>query len=141
MCANSGQEDNGYGVRFLLGRVSDAYLQRVAIQRGYAVVVWRGPPHVVEPTQLPEGEASAYWADVLDAAKAIEDHFQPVKMNYQTLGNALPHLHTHVIPRYLDDPSPGMPLPFPAPGDDPGVLPEDELQAAIHDLSRFVQPS
>lgn len=140
MCANSGRDDNGHGVRFLTGRVSDAYLQRVALQPGYAVVVWRGP-HVAEPTQLSEGQSGAYWADVLDAAKAIEHHFQPVKMNYQTLGNALPHLHTHVIPRYKEDPSPGMPLPFPAPGEDLGVLPEDDLQAVVRELSNFVRSS
>ena len=140
MCESSGRDDSGYGVRFLRGRVSDAYLQRAAIQRGYAVVVWNGP-HVAEPTQLSEGEAGAYWADVLDAAKAIEHHFRPVKMNYQTLGNAVPHLHTHVMPRYEDDPSPGMPFPFPAPGEDPGVLPEDDLQAAIRELTRFANRS
>jgi diadenosine tetraphosphate (Ap4A) HIT family hydrolase len=24
-----------------------------------------------------------------------------------TLGNTVPHLHTHVLPRYQDDPAPG----------------------------------
>lgn len=33
-------------------------------------------------------------------------------MNFQTLGNALPHLHTHIVPRYIGDPAPGEPLPF-----------------------------
>ena len=33
-------------------------------------------------------------------------------MNYLTLGNALPHLHTHLVPRQADDPVPGGPLPF-----------------------------
>jgi diadenosine tetraphosphate (Ap4A) HIT family hydrolase len=35
------------------------------------------------------------------------------KMNYDLLGNSLPHLHTHVLPRYADDPKPGWPFPFP----------------------------
>jgi len=43
-------------------------------------------------------------------AKAIEARFQPIKMNYLTLGNWVPHLHTHVVPRYLDDPAPGGPI-------------------------------
>ena len=34
-------------------------------------------------------------------------------MNYETLGNSLPHLHTHVMPRYADDPKPGWPFPHP----------------------------
>ena len=36
-----------------------------------------------------------------------------MKVNYDILGNSLPHLHTHVIPRYADDPKPGWPFPFP----------------------------
>ena len=43
---------------------------------------------------------------------------QPVKLNYDLLGNSLPHLHTHVVPRYADDPKPGWPFPFPE--DEPG---------------------
>ena len=34
----------------------------------------------------------------------------PVKMNYMTLGNTVPHLHTHVVPRYQGDPAPGGPI-------------------------------
>jgi diadenosine tetraphosphate (Ap4A) HIT family hydrolase len=134
MCANADRDDTGFGIRFWRGRVSDAYLQRAAIQRGYTVVIWRGR-HIVEPTQLTDDEAGAYWADVLAVARAIESRFKPVKMNYQTQGNALPHLHSHVIPRYEDDPRPGLPFPFPDPGSDPGVFPESELQAAVVELS------
>jgi diadenosine tetraphosphate (Ap4A) HIT family hydrolase len=112
MCRNVTEVDTGFGVRFLRGRVANAFLQRAAIQRGYAVVVWAGR-HVAEPTQLTDAEASAYWADVLETGRAIEQVFRPLKMNYETLGNALPHLHTHVIPRYEQDPRPGRPFPFP----------------------------
>src|SRR5688500_13955587 len=98
MCGNAGERDTGFGIRFFRGRVANAFLQRAAIQQGYTIVVWAGR-HVVEPTELTPDEAGAYWADVLTAARAIEQHFQPVKMNYETLGNTLPHLHTHVIPR------------------------------------------
>ena len=138
MCAEAGPEDTGFGLRFFAGRVSNAYLQRPAIQPGYTVVVWTRP-HVVEPTELSEENASAYWADVLDAARAIEAHFQPVKMNYQTLGNALPHLHTHVIPRYPDDPKPGEPLPFP--DAEPGFIPEEEFTSTVESLRHFANPS
>lgn len=136
MCAEDGPEDTGFGLRFLAGRVSNAYLQREAIQPGYTVVVWTRP-HVVEPTELPPDHATAYWADVLDAGRLIEEHFGPVKMNYQTLGNALPHLHTHVIPRYADDPAPGRPLPFPE--GRPGTIPEAQLTQAVTALRALAQ--
>lgn len=61
--------------------------------------------------------------DESDAGLRI--HFHPLKINYQTLGNRVPHLHTHVTPRYRDDPAPGAPLP-----DGPNVpRPEREWRA------------
>ena len=50
------------------------------------------------------------------------------------LGNSLPHLHTHVIPRYADDPKPGWPFPFPE--DEPGQIDEDELRGDVEALRR-----
>jgi diadenosine tetraphosphate (Ap4A) HIT family hydrolase len=128
MCAEDGPEDTGFGLRLLESRVSTAYLQREAIQPGYAVVVWTSP-HVVEPTELSPDDAAAYLADALDAGRLIEAHFAPVEINYQTLGNALPHLHAHVIPRYADDGAPGRPLPFPE--GRPGTIPEAELTETV----------
>lgn len=112
MCAQGRPEETEHGARFLAGDVSDAYLQKADIQRGYSVVVWRGR-HVAEPTELSDDETTAYWLEVLRAGKAIESVLGPVKLNYDLLGNSLPHLHTHVVPRYADDPRPGWPFPFP----------------------------
>ena len=57
--------------------------------------------------------------------RAIEVAFSPVKLNYDLLGNTLPHLHTHIVPRYADDPRPGWPFPFPDP--DPSPMPAERL--------------
>jgi diadenosine tetraphosphate (Ap4A) HIT family hydrolase len=108
------------------GDVSDAYLQRAAVQRGYTLVVWRGR-HIAEPTELSPEEASQYWAELLRVARGLETHLDPVKLNYNFLGNEVPHLHAHVLPRYADDPRPGWPFPFP--DGDPGLLPEDQFRA------------
>jgi diadenosine tetraphosphate (Ap4A) HIT family hydrolase len=82
---------------------------------------------VAEPTQLPTEQSAGLWLDTLRAGAAIERHLRPVKLNYLTLGNALPHLHTHIVPRYADDPVPGHPLPFDFL--DNQRQPEDRLQA------------
>jgi diadenosine tetraphosphate (Ap4A) HIT family hydrolase len=37
-------------------------------------------------------------------ARAIELSCRPHKLNYELLGNQVPHLHWHLFPRYLDDP-------------------------------------
>lgn len=41
------------------------------------------------------------------AAQALERAFSAVKMNFELLGNAVPHLHCHIKPRYYGDPPPG----------------------------------
>jgi len=47
---------------------------------------------------------------MIDAAQAIERVFNPAKMNFQLLGNAVPHLHAHIVPRHYGDPAPGRPI-------------------------------
>ncbi|MGE0702608.1 MAG: HIT domain-containing protein [Vicinamibacterales bacterium] len=42
----------------------------------------------------------------------IESGFNPCHTNYMRLGNVTPHLHMHVVPRYLDDTAPERPLPW-----------------------------
>jgi diadenosine tetraphosphate (Ap4A) HIT family hydrolase len=128
MCANQGMEDSGWGVRFLQGGYADVFLQRSGVVRGYAVAIWKHR-HVAEPTQLPAEQAAGFWLDTLRAGAAIERHLHPVKLNYLTLGNALPHLHTHIVPRYADDPVPGHPLPFDLLDD--RRQPEDRLHADV----------
>jgi diadenosine tetraphosphate (Ap4A) HIT family hydrolase len=124
MCAEGRPESTPHGVRFFAGEVCDAYLVRADIQRGLSIVVWRGR-HVAEPTELSDEEASAYGREVLAVGRAVKTTFSAVKMNYNLLGNWVPHLHTHVVPRYPDDPRPGWPFPFPEP--DPGPMPEERL--------------
>jgi diadenosine tetraphosphate (Ap4A) HIT family hydrolase len=112
MCSEGRPEETRLGARVFAGDVSDAYLQRADIQRGYTVSIWRGR-HVVEPTELNEEEAATYWLEVVRVARSLEEHFRPMKTNYEVLGNSLPHLHTHLVLRYADDPRPGWPFPFP----------------------------
>ncbi|HVV75903.1 MAG TPA: HIT family protein [Mycobacteriales bacterium] len=76
---------------------------------GYCVVAWNGQ-HVAEAFALSKDQSAAYWADVSRVARAIDRVFQPMKINLMTLGNWVPHLHTHIVPRYADDPAPGNPI-------------------------------
>jgi len=59
---------------------------------------------------------------------------KPRHVNYLLLGNSVPHLHVHVVPWYLDDSAPGMPLPWA-----PSLVPEDVFDrqfTQLRDLSR-----
>jgi diadenosine tetraphosphate (Ap4A) HIT family hydrolase len=134
-CEEGRPQSTEGGVRFFAGEVCDAYLVRSDIQRGLTIAIWRGR-HVAEPTELTDAEAAAYGREVLQVGRAIERALQPVKLNYDLLGNSVPHLHTHIVPRYADDPRPGWPFPFPDP--DPAPMPEGRLQADVELLRRAV---
>jgi diadenosine tetraphosphate (Ap4A) HIT family hydrolase len=110
MCASGRPESDDYGVRIRKSEHTDAYLQRADIQPGYTLIIWRGR-HVTEPTELSDAAAHAYWNDVLTVARALMTRYKPLKMNYETLGNSIPHLHTHLIPRFAADPAPARPFP------------------------------
>ena len=142
MCESGRPDANEYGIRIHAGQYTDAYLQRADVQRGYTVVIWRGR-HVNEPTDLTEEEAAGYWAEVLAVARALISNYEPLKMNYETLGNSVPHLHTHLVPRYTDDPRPGEPFPLTAKQPDAKV-PESRLRGEatiLRKLLGYEQPS
>lgn len=132
MCAGGRLDETEYGIRIKAGQYSDAYLQKKGKVRGYTVVIWR-ERHVAEPTELSWDEAAGYWREVLAAARALEEHYRPVKMNIEMLGNTTPHLHAHLRPRYLDDPAPFGPLPH-EPGYPP--FPAAQLRADAEALKR-----
>jgi diadenosine tetraphosphate (Ap4A) HIT family hydrolase len=42
--------------------------------------------------------------EVSTVAKALHNQFQPEKINYELLGNMVPHIHWHLVPRFSHDP-------------------------------------
>ncbi len=111
LCGIIGVPDSDWGRRFFTGQYADAYLPKAGSVPGYTVVVWNGP-HVAEPTQLSPAEAAGFWQDMLRVGAAVEQLVEHAKMNYQLLGNSVPHLHAHIVPRPLLDPAPHRPLPW-----------------------------
>jgi diadenosine tetraphosphate (Ap4A) HIT family hydrolase len=111
-------------------------LQRFAPLPGYTIVVWRGR-HVAEPTDLTEEEARVYGVEVLVVARALLEHFHPAQVNYLTLGNQIPHVHTNVVLRYVDDPAPGGLIDL----NSPGEVADDELEAQATALRRRLHPA
>ena len=37
-------------------------------------------------------------------ARRLAELFRPDKINYELLGNMVPHMHWHLVPRFTDDP-------------------------------------
>jgi diadenosine tetraphosphate (Ap4A) HIT family hydrolase len=74
---------------------------------GFARVVWNA--HVREVSDLPDADRLLLNDAVWRVEQAVREVMQPLKVNVASLGNVVPHLHWHVIPRYADD------AHFPAP--------------------------
>jgi diadenosine tetraphosphate (Ap4A) HIT family hydrolase len=108
MCG-PGADETPHGLRVFEGRWADGYIGRHPVRPGYSYVVWKGR-HVAEPTELTADESAGFWADVARVAAAVDEEYQPAKMNWFSLGNGVPHLHVHLVPRPVDDARPGWPV-------------------------------
>jgi diadenosine tetraphosphate (Ap4A) HIT family hydrolase len=68
---------------------------------GFCRVVWNA--HVREMTDLSTSERSHLMNVVFDTESALRVLLHPHKMNLASLGNQVPHLHWHVVPRFVSD--------------------------------------
>src|SRR5512140_2040898 len=68
---------------------------------GFCRVVWN--THVREMTDLSEPDRAHLMKVVFAAEEALRFLLRPDKMNVASLGNLVPHVHWHVIPRFADD--------------------------------------
>jgi diadenosine tetraphosphate (Ap4A) HIT family hydrolase len=59
--------------------------------------------HVREMTDLPASEREHVLRVVFALETALREMLHPDKMNVASLGNMVPHVHWHVIPRFVDD--------------------------------------
>lgn len=69
---------------------------------GYCILVSR--IHAAELHHLPTDVRRAFLDEMVILGQAIDVAFQPRKLNCESLGNQVPHLHWHLFPRRHDDP-------------------------------------
>ncbi|MEW7849987.1 HIT family protein [Massilia aurea] len=74
---------------------------------GFCRVIWHD--HVREMSDLSLDDRLLVNEAVFRVEQAVREVMQPLKINVASLGNVVPHLHWHIIPRYADD------AHFPAP--------------------------
>lgn len=111
ICDEGRPELTDHGVRIFMGHHVDAYVGRRGAQPGYVVAIWRGR-HVTDLGDLTPQELAGFWNEVVTVSGAMERHYRPRKLNYEVLGNQLPHLHAHITARFAEgDVAPGGPLP------------------------------
>lgn len=69
---------------------------------GFCRVIWNR--HAAEMTDLDPGDRGHLMAVVFAVEAALREVSSPRKVNLASLGNQVPHVHWHVIPRFEDDP-------------------------------------
>ena len=66
--------------------------------RGYCVLISK--IHAHEIYQMPPDAARTLFDEMRLCAEAIATVAKPWKMNYECLGNSVPHVHWHLFPRF-----------------------------------------
>jgi diadenosine tetraphosphate (Ap4A) HIT family hydrolase len=59
--------------------------------------------HAREMTDLAPADRTRLMETVFAVESALREVMQPLKINLASLGNMVPHVHWHVIPRYEGD--------------------------------------
>jgi len=116
--------------------VSSLYLTKNQTYRGQCQLIF-DPRHVARVDQLSHAEWSSLAEDLFTAQQAVVRTVKPDHINIESLGNVVPHLHWHIIPRYLGDPMWGAPVwrvPLETMPDT--RLPDDERAALIAQLQK-----
>ncbi|MDC8448856.1 MAG: HIT family protein [Nitrospira sp.] len=88
--------------------LSKAYLHDDQFFPGWTVLVFQR--HATELFQLAPTERFQLIEEVNRVAKTVAEIYQAQKINYELLGNQLPHIHWHIIPRPANDPAPLEPV-------------------------------
>lgn len=69
---------------------------------GYTLLFTR--QHVTELFHLDRAVRSGLMEEVSRVAEALFTLFRPDKINYELLGNMVPHIHWHLVPRHATEP-------------------------------------
>lgn len=89
--------------------VASLYLNKNQTYRGHCQLIF-DLRHAARPDQLTLEEWTAFSDDLYRAQGVIQRVTNADHVNLESLGNMVPHLHWHVVPRYRDDVRWGSPI-------------------------------
>jgi diadenosine tetraphosphate (Ap4A) HIT family hydrolase len=110
------------------------YLNEDQFFKGYCILEYKR--HAKELFDLTDEARNLYIKHLSLAAKALQKAFNPDKINYELLGNKVPHLHWHIIPRFKEDPAwsdPVWSMPH-----DPLKPPADRINQFVSDIQKYL---
>lgn len=116
--------------------LSKAYLHDDQFFTGWTVVVFQR--HATELFHLAPTERIQLMEEVNRVAKALAQAYGARKINYELLGNQLPHIHWHIIPRLANDPAPLEPV-WRVPHE-PALHTGAELHSDIQRIQQALEP-
>ncbi len=113
--------------------------------RGWCVLVLKS--HHEHLAALPLSRQMSIFEDVSRVAAAIRSVFPasgkdgaPPRINYECLGNLVPHIHWHIIPRHADDPDPTKAVWTWPDSQLKGAMTQEERTDLITKLRAVLQP-
>lgn len=80
--------------------VSQLFLFKEQSYTGRCNVVYKD--HGIEFHELSDVDRNAFMSDVSKVGKAIQQAFNPTKINYGAYSDTLTHIHMHIAPKYKD---------------------------------------
>jgi diadenosine tetraphosphate (Ap4A) HIT family hydrolase len=93
--------DNDADLRVTELEHSFVVLNRDQFFPGYTLLFTK--QHATELFHLDRAVRSGMMEEVSRVAEALFTLFQPDKINYELLGNMVPHIHWHLVPRRSDE--------------------------------------
>lgn len=117
--------------------LSRAYLHEDQFFPGWTVVVLKH--HATELFHLAPTERTQLIEEVNLVAKTLAQVYGAKKINYELLGNQLPHIHWHIIPRLVSDPAPLEPVWLVQ--HEPKLASGIDLQSRVQRLQQAIQSS
>lgn len=95
LCARQDEDVLWHDERLRVIAVDDSGLP------GFCRVIWQA--HVGEMTDLDQSDRDHLMHAVFAVERSLRQCLDPDKINLASLGNQVPHLHWHIVPRWRDD--------------------------------------
>jgi len=129
MCRRWDEESD---LRIIQLKHSFVTLNRDQFFPGYVLLFSK--THVTELFHLPRQVRAELMDEVSLVSEALHDVFRPDKINYELLGNMVPHMHWHLVPRFASEPL--WPRPIWAEPHEEVLLSPDEYRDRIEQIRK-----
>lgn len=109
ICTDNAAAEEGVDPWFI-ARLETGYVRLAPNQYFRGSVFFVARQCVREVFDLDDSLRHRHLAEMAELAAAVNEAFEPRKLNIESLGNGVPHLHWWITPRYETDPRPRGPF-------------------------------